>query len=147
MMNDKQRQHIKKHGTLLGRIFVGALFAISGVGKILALDMTASYIASAGLPLPEVLAVLSGIVEIALGVMLIVGWRIGLAAGALIVFTGFVTIFFHGPSTWSDPTQQIMFYKNFAIIGGLLYMMAYGNGEGWSAGRRQEQASMPEVDQ
>ena len=145
MMNDKQRQNIRKYGTLLGRIFVGALFAISGISKILALDGTAGYIASVGLPLPEVLAVLAGIVEIVAGVMLIVGWRIGLAAGALVIFTGLATISFHGPSTWSDPTQQIMFYKNFAIIGGLLYMMAYGKGEGWSVGKRQVQAPMPEA--
>lgn len=138
MMNDKQRQNIRKYGTLLGRIFVGALFASAGVSKVLGLEGTAGYIASVGLPLPEVLAVLAAIVEIGAGVMLIVGWRIGLAAGALIVFTGLATIFFHGPSMWSDtnPTQQTMFYKNFAIIGGLLYMMAYGKGEGWSLGER-----------
>ena len=128
---------VRRYGTLIGRILMGILFVLAGVGKFNTLAGTVSYIASVGLPMPEVLTYLTILVEVGCGLMLIVGWRIGNAAALLISFTALASWFFHNPSTWTLPAptgtvQQIMFMKNLALIGGLLYMMAYGPGDGWS---------------
>jgi putative oxidoreductase len=135
MANESQRALVRKHGTLVARILIGALFLFAGLGKIKTFTGVAIYIGSAGLPVPEVLAALTIAIEIAGGAALIVGYRIGAAAAALGTFTLLASVIFHHPGLWKDPVQQIMFMKNLALVGGLIYVFAYGPGEGWSFGR------------
>ncbi len=131
-MSDSQRAMVRSYGTLAARILMGALFVLAGLGKTGAqFAGTVGYIAGAGLPMPELLAILTIIVEIGGGLMIILGYRIGTAAIALIGFTLLASWFFHNPKTWEgNVSQQIMFMKNLAICGGLLYMLAYGPGTG-----------------
>ena len=74
-----------------------------------------------------------------LGLMLILGWKARLAAAGLAVFVAVITPIFH--NFWAMPAAQQMmqqqaFFKNFAIVGGLLVVVAFGAG-GWSLdGRR-----------
>ena len=61
---------------LVGRLLIGGMFVMAGVQKFTALAATAGYIASVGLPFPELLAPLSGALELVAGLSLIVGYKI-----------------------------------------------------------------------
>jgi putative oxidoreductase len=123
---------------LLGRILLAAMFIYAGYGKIGGFAGTAGYIASQGLPLPQVLAAGTIVLEIVAGVLLVVGWKARWAALALALFTVLASVIFH--AFWSVPaeqfrTQQLFFLKNMAVVGGLLMVVALGAGR-WSADRR-----------
>lgn len=130
-MDESKRALVRRHGTLLARLFMGALFIIAGYGKIAGFAMVAGYIESVGLPMGEVLAALTIVLEIGAGLMLVVGWHTATAAAALALFTLLATGLFHHPGLWeADASQQLAFLKNLAIVSGLLYMVGYGAGTG-----------------
>lgn len=121
----------------LGRLLLGGLFLAAGIGKITAFAGTSGYIASKGLPVPDVLAALTIVLEIGGGLAVIVGYHARLAALALAVFTVAAAVIFH--NFWALPAaaqqvQQAMFMKNIAIAGGLLMVTAFGPGL-WSIKR------------
>jgi putative oxidoreductase len=116
---------------LVGRILLGIVFIPAGFSKIGGFTGTAGYIASKGLPLPEVGAALAIVVEIVAGIALVVGWKTRWAALALAVFTLVASVFFH--AFWAVPpeqhmTQYLMFMKNIGVVGGLLALYAFGAG-------------------
>lgn len=118
-------------GPLIGRLMIAQIFLISGISKITGFEGTAGYIASKGLPLPQLFAVGSIIVELGGSVLLIVGWKTRWAAAALFVFTLLAASFFH--NYWTMPAEQaqnqmIHFMKNIAMAGGILYVIVYGSG-------------------
>lgn len=126
--------------SLIGRLLLAALFLPAGISKIGGFAGTAGYIASKGLPLPEVGAAIAIVVEILGALALIAGFGTRLAALALALFTLVATFIFH--NFWGVPAdqafvQQLMFYKNIAVVGGLLVLAAHGAGA-WSLdGKRQ----------
>ena len=116
---------------VIARILLALMFVLAGVGKLGGLEGTAGYIASKGLPLPMVLAVATGVLELVAGVLLIIGWQARWAALALAAFTLVASVIFH--NFWAMPAaqqmmQQLMFMKNMAVIGGLLLVFAFGAG-------------------
>ncbi len=121
----------KDLSTLLGRILIALLFVPSGFGKITGFEGTVGYIASKGLPLPQVGAIIAIAVELGLGLLLLVGWKARWAALIMAIFTVAAAIFFH--NYWAVPPEQVMgnrinFFKNLAISGGLLFIYAFGPG-------------------
>src|SRR5688572_23272695 len=80
---------------LLGRILLAILFLKSGWGKVPGFEGTAGYMASKGLPMPQVLLVITIVVELAAGVLLIVGYKARWAALALFLWLVPVTFVFH----------------------------------------------------
>ena len=66
--------------TLVGRVLLGVLFLPAGLMKLMGFAGTAGYIASAGLPLPEVGAAIAIVVEIGGGAALLAGFHARLAA-------------------------------------------------------------------
>ncbi len=122
---------VKQFGPPLGRILLGLIFVIAGFGKITGFEGTIGYMAAYNVPMAQVLAVLTIIVELGGGILLIVGWKARWAALALFVFVLIVSPIFHG--FWAVPEEQkqlqmVMFLKNLAIMGGLLYVAAFGPG-------------------
>jgi putative oxidoreductase len=116
---------------LIARILIAVMFVGAGFEKLTDIAGTAGYIASVGLPAPKLLAVSAGLLETVGGVLLIVGWQARWAALALAGFTLIASFFFH--NFWAQPAdqqmmQQLMFMKNLAIIGGLLFVYAFGPG-------------------
>ena len=116
---------------LVGRLMVAYLFIPAGIGKLMGFAGTVGYITSAGLPLPQVGAVIAIIVELGLGIALLLGFKTRIVAIAMAVFTVAAALFFH--KFWAVPDamkmmQTINFNKNIAIAGGLLVIAAFGPG-------------------
>ena len=109
---------------LTGRVFLSALFLLSGIGKLSAYAGTAVYMASAGVP-AALLPIVIG-VEIGGAVAIIVGWQTRIVALLLAGFTLLSALIFH--THFADQIQMIMFWKNVSIAGGLLLLVAHGAG-------------------
>ena len=117
--------------SLIGRLLLAALFLPAGLSKIGGFDGTVGYIAAAGLPMPQLAAVVAIVVEIVAPLALILGWGTRWAALALALFTLVATFGFH--NFWAMPAEQVMiqqqiFFKNIAVVGGLLILTAFGGG-------------------
>jgi putative oxidoreductase len=116
---------------LVGRVLIALLFIPAGWGKIGGFAGTAGYIASKGLPMPQVLAAGTIVLEIGAGLLLLIGLFTRWSALALAGFVLLASLFFH--NYWAMPAEQqmmqsLMFWKNIAIIGGLLVIAAFGAG-------------------
>ena len=122
---------VRMYGPLVGRVLLALIFIIAGYGKIGGFDGTVGYMQAYNVPMPQVLAVLAIIVELAGGIMVAVGWKARWAAAALFIFVLVASVIFH--AFWAVPADQvqmqnIMFMKNLAIMGGMLYVIVYGSG-------------------
>lgn len=118
-------QALSTLGPLVGRILIGLLFLLAGLGKTGDVAGFSGYLASGGLP--AFLAWPAVIFEIAVGLLLIVGWQTritALATAAFCVVAGFLYHF--APA---DQMQMAMFLKNLAITGGLLMFAIHGPGK------------------
>lgn len=125
---------------LTARVLMAVMFVPAGISKIGGFEGTVGYIASVGLPMAAAGAVAAIVVEVLGGLALLAGVGTRVAAVVLALFTLAASVFFH--AYWAVPAdqamvQQLMFFKNLAIVGGLLGLAAAGAG-GWSVeGRRQ----------
>lgn len=122
---------VERYAPLIGRLAIAWLFIPAGIGKIGGFAGTVGYIASKGLPMPSVLAAIALLVEALGGLAVLVGFRTRIAAASLAIFTIAAALFFH--NYWAMPAdqqmiQKIMFDKNLAIAGGLLFLVAWGAG-------------------
>ena len=116
---------------LVGRLLLAAIFITSGFGKITGFEGTVGYIASKGLPLPQVGAIIAIVCELGGGILLAIGYKARWAALVLAAFTVAAAILFH--DYWAADAaqkmgQQINFWKNIAITGGFLMTYAFGAG-------------------
>lgn len=121
------------------RALIALLFIPAGFAKIGGFAGTAGYIAAMGVPLPELCAALAIVVELGLGLALLAGWQTRASALAIAVFTVVITFIFH--AFWNVPAEQLMtqqqaFFKNIAVVGGLLAIAAFGPGA-WSLDARR----------
>lgn len=117
--------------SLIGRVLLSILFVPAGFGKIAGFSGTVGYATAMGMPLPTVGVAIALVIELLGGLALLVGFGTRVAAIALAVFTLVASFFFH--AYWAVPAeqqmvQQLMFFKNIAITGGLLAFAAFGAG-------------------
>lgn len=125
--------------SLAGRLLLALLFLPAGIGKLTGFAGTVAYITSVGLPLPALAAALALSVEIVGGAALIAGFGTRIAALVLALFTLVASFFFH--NYWAlaadqQLMQQLLFFKNMAVAGGLLTLAAWGAGA-WSVDARR----------
>ncbi|WP_137917729.1 DoxX family protein [Hydrogenophaga sp. 2FB] len=116
---------------LIGRILLAIMFVPAGFGKIAGFAGSVGYATAMGLPMPQVGVAIALVIELFGGLALLIGYRTRIAAIALAVFTLVASFYFH--AYWSLPAeqqmmQQLMFFKNLAITGGLLAFAAFGAG-------------------
>lgn len=116
---------------LIGRILLAVLFVPAGFGKIAGFTGTVGYATAMGLPLPTVGVAIALVIELFGGLALLIGYRTRIAAILLAVFTLVASVFFH--AYWAVPAeaqmvQQLLFFKNIAVVGGLLAFAAFGAG-------------------
>ena len=125
--------------SLLGRALLALLFVPAGFAKIGGFAGTVGYIASKGVPMPEVAAAAAIAVELGLGFLLLIGWQARWAALGIAFFTVVITFIFH--NFWAvEAAQKMMqqqaFFKNIGVVGGLLLVAAFGPGA-WSFDGRE----------
>lgn len=130
-------------GTLVGRLLVASLFLPAGIGKATQFAGAVGYVSSVGLPFPSIAAALAMALEIVGGIALILGYRTRFFALAFAGFTLVASFLFH--AYWSAPadqqfTQQLLFFKNVAVAGGLLFVAVQGAGR-WSLDARSGKAA------
>ena len=124
---------------LAARLLMVALFLPAGIGKLTGFAGTVGYISSVGLPFPTLAAAVAAIVEIVGSLALLAGFGTRIAALVLAAFTLVASFFFH--AYWGVPAdqafmQQLLFFKNIAVVGGLLAIAANGAGA-WSLDSRR----------
>ena len=118
---------------LTGRVLISAIFIMAGINKIIGYNGTQGYMDSMGVPgalLPLVI-----LLEIGGGLAVLVGWQTRIAAFLLAGFTVLSALIFH--ASFSDQMQSILFMKNLAMAGGLLFLVA-GRRHDWSIDARRE---------
>ena len=111
---------------LISRVLLAFIFIMAGLNKFPAIEGTAGYIASKGLPAANLLAWAAALFEAAAGLMILAGFKTKLTAYALALFCIFTGFVFH-----FDPANQgefINFMKNLAIAGGFLALSVAGPG-------------------
>jgi putative oxidoreductase len=131
---------IQNSFNLAARVLMAVLFLPAGLSKLTGFAGTVGYISSVGLPLPTVGAALALVVEIVGSLALLAGFGTRVAALVLAVFTAVASVFFH--AYWAVPAEQafvtqLLFFKNLAVVGGLLAMAANGAGA-WSLDARRQ---------
>ena len=112
---------------LAARLLLAAIFVTEGYGKIAAYAGVAEYMEGHGVSgklLPLVI-----LTELGGGLLIAFGLATRWAALALAGFALLTAWFFHAVP--GDEAQMINFYKNLAIAGGFLALMAFGPGA-WS---------------
>lgn len=117
---------------LIGRVLIAGLFLPAGFSKLMGFEGTVGYFSSLGLVVPSVLAVAVIVLEILGGVTLLLGYKTRITAVILALFTLGASIIGH--AYWSVPADQVfiaklLFYKNLAIIGGLVILASTGSGQ------------------
>ncbi len=127
-------KHLSSALSFIGRVLFVLLFLPAGIGKITGFAGTVGYINSVGLPAPELATVVALLVEILGSLCLLAGYQTRIASIVLAVFTLVATFFFH--NYWAAPADQafvaqLLFFKNIAVVGGLLILAAQGAGD-WS---------------
>lgn len=122
------------HGVapLVGRIMLSVIFIMAGFGKITSWDQTAGYMASMGMPLVPMFLFGTIVLEIGGGLSLLLGLKARIGGLLLALFLVPTTLIFH--AFWNlqgqeQYMQMLMFNKNLAIIGGLLYVAVFGAGK------------------
>ncbi|OYU17615.1 MAG: hypothetical protein CFE34_14775 [Rhodobacteraceae bacterium PARR1] len=116
---------INTYAPLVGRILIAVLFLLAGLGKLADVQGFAGYLQSGGLP--AFLAWPAILFEIAVGVLLVIGFQtrwVGLVGAAFCVVSAAL---YH--NNFADQTQMVMFLKNLAIAGGFLLLAANGPGK------------------
>ena len=116
---------------LAGRILIAAIFVISGFGKIGGFEGVAGYIGSNGLPMPQVLAALTIVLELGGGILLILGFKTRWIATLFFLWLIPTTVIFHrfwGVDPQTAQQMQIHFLKNVSIMGAMLMLVAFGPG-------------------
>jgi putative oxidoreductase len=138
-------QSIQNFAALGGRLLLAAIFVISGLNKLSDFSGTAAFMSGAGLPAAEFLLVLTILIEVAGGLMIVLGWYTRQLALILFLFMLPVTAVFHNPWAAADPAQvqqqMIHFLKNLAIMGGMLHLSAFGPGHFSIEAKKSETAS------
>ena len=128
---EKACEMVRQYGPLAGRLLLALIFLISGYEKIGGFSKVAPFMAAQGVPFAELALVVSIVVEIGGGLLLVLGWKARWAALALLLWLIPVTLLFH--NFWAVDAARYQnqfnhFMKNLCIMGGMLYIMAYGAG-------------------
>lgn len=125
-------QTIQGLTTVIGRIMIATIFLLSAVGnKIPNFSGMAQYMASEGVPAPQVMLAGAIVFLIVGSVSVILGYKARFGAGLLLVFLALATYYFHDFWTFEGQERQmqmIQFMKNLSMMGTMVFLMANGPG-------------------
>ena len=114
-MNEKNCSMFEQYLPLLGRILLGLIFALAGFGKLSGPAGTVAYMTAYGMPYADLLVWPAGLLELAGGILLMVGWHARCAAIALIFFTVIATLVFH--QFWNVDVAQMQMQQELRYLG------------------------------
>ena len=119
----------------VGRVLLGLYFLLPGISKIPTYAGTTEYMLLHNIPLASILLPITIVLQVGLGVMLIIGYRIKESALILAALTIFINIGMHDfwneyPNTDAGHETQ-NFVKNLAIFAGLLVLSAADKVQQW----------------
>ncbi len=129
---------------LAGRALYAAIFILASFGHFSSAEI--GYAAHAGVPLAGLLVPLSGVIALAGGVSVLLGYHARIGAWLLALFLVPVTLLMHNFWAVKDPMmaqmQQVMFMKNLSMLGSALLIAYFGAGP-LSLDARQDARSAP----
>jgi putative oxidoreductase len=115
---------------VLGRFLYVLIFLMAGANHFS--RQTIGFAASQGVPLASIAVPLSGVLAIAGGLSILLGYRAKLGAWLIVLFLVPVTLMMHKFWAVQDPMmaqiQMILFMKNVAMLGGALLISQFGAG-------------------
>jgi len=117
--------------TLIGRLAIAWLFVQAGWSKLMAVPATIGYMQKFGMPQAEILVWPAIAIELLGGIALAIGWQARWMAAIFVLFLVIATVVFH--PYWAFDAAQVAaqknnFFKNLAILGAMLLIMAFGPG-------------------
>lgn len=107
------------------------IFVLAGISKLSTTAATATYMASHGIPLANVLVYGAIVLELIGGLMLMAGLYVRSVAGLLFLYTLALAVIFH--AYWAAPAAAIRvqhgyFFEHLSMMGGMLLVVAFGAG-------------------
>ena len=115
---------------VLGRFFFALIFLMAGANHFN--KQTIGYAASQGVLLAAIAVPLSGVLAIAGGLSILLGYRAKLGAWLIVLFLVPVSLMMHKFWTVTDPMmaqiQMVLFMKNVAMLGGAMLISQFGVG-------------------
>lgn len=115
---------------VLGRFLFALIFLMAGANHFN--KQTIGYAASQGVPLAAIVVPLSGVLAIAGGLSVLLGYRAELGAWLIVLFLVPVSLMMHKFWTVTDPLmaqiQMVLFMKNVSMLGGALLITQFGAG-------------------
>lgn len=126
-----EAKSVSKGATVVvGRLLFTSIFLMSGLNHFS--KQTIGYAAAQGVPFASLAVPLSGIIALAGGLSILLGYRAKLGAWLIILFLVPVTLMMHNFWAVKDPMMaqmhMIMFMKNVSMIGGALLISQFGAG-------------------
>ncbi len=118
--------------SLFARLFLGVSFIWGGVDVILNWHHWMAQLQLANIPLTFLVEFISTAFLILGGVSILLGYKARVGALLLILVLVPATIVLYGPWNSLGVQRQLdleIFFKNMALFGGLLYVLAYGSGQ------------------
>ena len=122
-------QETENTAALLGRVAMSVIFIHGGWGKLLAPVATQAMLAGHHLPMVQLGWLLAVVVELGGGLAILIGLftrPVGLVLAIWCVVTALIA-----HTNFADRNQEIHFLKNMAMMGGFLYVAAFG-ARAWS---------------
>lgn len=117
---------------LATRILLMLLFVIFGLEKLTGFSGTVTYMGSIGSPFPTLAAVIAVVMEFFVGIAIIAGFYTRPLALIMAAYTLATALIGHNFWTMTGAAHyanEINFYKNVAIIGGLILLALTGPGK------------------
>ena len=115
------------------RVLISVLFLISAYNKIFNIEGSMNWMSGYGVP--GILIYPTILLEILLPVMIIIGYKVRIAAGILSIFCLLTAFIFH--FDFADQIQLILFLKNIGLAGGFLFVVVNGTKE-WSLDKEKK---------
>jgi putative oxidoreductase len=113
---------------LVARIFLGWFFLLSGYRHLVHVKPMADYARSSGVPMPAAGVVVTGLMMLAGGFSLLLGWHPRIGAGLIFVFLVVVSFSMHKFWSIADPmqraNQEAHFWKNITLAAAMLWIIA-----------------------
>ncbi|MFT6269289.1 MAG: putative oxidoreductase [Alphaproteobacteria bacterium] len=130
---DKLISMLETPSLVLGRTLLGLYFIVPGLQKIGNYELMSQYMAKHSVPMIEVLLPITIVLQLLFGLALIFGFKTKISAFLLAGMTLVISLYMH--NFWNLPeggdvareTQN--FFKNMAIMAGLLVLSARGAGQ------------------